>query len=228
MKIYRLSAGEFRSWRDPIERKQLQRRIFDESGITQIRAPSGRILGTARGGGERVPIERARVRGAHHAIAPAECLCREWQKPEGREDEHHPICAHKSHWEAQLAHSPDVPRERAVLNAADRPASNREPPTAAPAEPERAPVPPAPAPEACICRDWAGTSPAQHHALCEFRDRWQRENQLRAPDLVELETGEVAREATPEEAEASRAKAAEDGVGAIELSDGKLYYVRQP
>lgn len=36
----------------------------------------------------------------------------------------------------------------------------------------------------------------------------------------------MAREASPEEAAASRLKEPEDGVGAIELSDGKLYYVR--
>jgi len=46
--------------------------------------------------------------------------------------------------------------------------------------------------------------------------------------LVELETGNVAREATDDEADASKAKADEDGVGTIELSDGRLYYVRQP
>jgi hypothetical protein len=37
----------------------------------------------------------------------------------------------------------------------------------------------------------------------------------------------VIREATDEEVAASKRKAGEDGVGAIELSDGKLYYVRE-
>ncbi len=45
-------------------------------------------------------------------------------------------------------------------------------------------------------------------------------------ELVELETGEVVREATAEEAAASRRKEPEDGVGAIDFGDGKLYYVR--
>jgi len=45
--------------------------------------------------------------------------------------------------------------------------------------------------------------------------------------LVELETGAVIREATDDEVVASKAKAGEDGVGAIGLSDGKLYYVKE-
>ena len=46
------------------------------------------------------------------------------------------------------------------------------------------------------------------------------------PQLIELETGVVAREASAEEAAASKRKEPEDGIGAIELSDGKLYDVR--
>jgi hypothetical protein len=218
MNIYRLSASEFRSWRNRTTRDELRKRIYDVHGITQVRAPSGRILGTARRTSDRVPIEQARVRGAHHAVSPTECLCREWQKPEGKDDEHHPICLKKAAWEAQLAHSPDVPRERALLTAGDRPAKS-------PAQELPAAMP---VPEACVCRNWAGAEPGAHHRLCEFRERWDLEHKAPAPLLVELETGNVVREALPEEVEASRTKEAEDGVGTIELSDGKLYYVRQP
>jgi hypothetical protein len=35
------------------------------------------------------------------------------------------------------------------------------------------------------------------------------------------------RESSPEELEATKVKAEEDGLGAIELSDGKLYYPRE-
>src|SRR6478609_8772246 len=117
MKIYRLNHAEFRMWRDHALRTELLQKIHADRGPTQVRAPSGVILGTARGTTERIPIERSRLRGAHHAVSPAECVCREWQKPEGKQDEHHPICRLKAHWEAQLAHSPDVPRERAILTA---------------------------------------------------------------------------------------------------------------
>jgi hypothetical protein len=88
------------------------KRIFTEHGVTQIRAPSAHILGTARQSSERVPIERAKARAAHHAIRPGEGMCREWQKPIGKEDEHHPICVNKASWESQQAHGPDAPRSR--------------------------------------------------------------------------------------------------------------------
>lgn len=260
MKIYRLNASEFRSWRDRALRTELTNRIHAAHGPTQVRAPSGVILGTARGAIERVPLERARIRGAHHAVSPGECVCREWQKPEGRKDEHHPICRLKSAWEAQLAHSPDLPRERAITVATAQPTEvQTEPSTLAeqrPAEietdaeeapvtsaPASAPPPPhaptaeppvartlAPAPDPidCICREWSGTEDDKHHRICEFRERWEREHNIAAPLLIELETGTVAREATADEADASRANVDEDGVGTIELSDGRLYYVRQP
>ena len=262
MKIYRLNAAEFRSWRDRALRTELTNKIHAEHGPTQVRAPSGVILGTARGPVERVPLERARIRGAHHAVSPGECQCREWQKPEGKEDQHHPICRLKAPWEAQLAHSPDLPRERAITTTATtlqpKKATTTTPPTVlkapqviettvvlepkdedapvaapavsppAPTAPRASALAPAPDPIDCICRDWAGTQDDKHHRICEFRERWEREHNIPAPLLVELETGEVAREATIDEAEASKAKANDDGVGAIELSDGKLYYVRQP
>jgi len=258
MKIYRLSPAEFRLWRDSIARAELLKKIHTDRGPTQVRAPNGVILGTARGTTERVPIERARIRGAHHAVSPGECVCREWQKPAGKEAEHHPICRLKSTWEAQLAHSPDVPRSRAIttvatplpakentsasLSVAPEPATaraidvdveesqvTREPAPAldVPAPPSRV-LTPAPDPVDCICREWSGTADDRHHPICEFRERWEREHNIPAPLLIDLETGETAREATANEAAASKAKATDDGLGTIELSDGKLYYVRQP
>jgi hypothetical protein len=77
MRIYRLSQAEFRAWREHETRAELTKRIFTEHGVAQIRAPSGHILGTARQSNERVPIERAKTRAAHHAIRPGECMCRE-------------------------------------------------------------------------------------------------------------------------------------------------------
>src|SRR6478735_6818755 len=117
MKIYRLSQDEFRAWRDHDARLELMKRVFTEHGVAQVRAPSGRVLGTARQTGERVPIERAKFRAAHHAIRPGECMCREWQKPAGKEHEHHPICVNKSGWESQQLHDPDAPRDRVVVSA---------------------------------------------------------------------------------------------------------------
>jgi len=262
MKIYRLNPAEFRSWRDRALRNELMNKIHAALGVAQVRAPSGVILGTARGVTERVPIERARIRGAHHAVSPGECVCREWQKPEGKQDEHHPICRLKAPWEAQLAHSPDLPRERAITTvataqaqqpeAAAAPDTERTPRALEPAKleapaatapisvptppvPTQAPAPtpagalaPTPDPIDCICREWSGAEDGKHHRICEFRERWEREHNIAAPLLVELETGKVAREATPDEAEASKANVDEDGVGTIELSDGQLYYVRQP
>jgi hypothetical protein len=260
MKIYRLNAAEFRSWRDRALRTELMINIHAAFGPTQVRAPSGVILGTARGVTERIPIERARIRGAHHAVSPGECVCREWQKPEGKQGDHHPICRLKAPWEAQLAHSPDLPRERAITTVATvRPQTPEaaEPSLAEhtlavlepggpealvasapnavsmPTAPEPASIPaatlaPAPDPIDCICREWSGTEDDKHHRLCEFRERWESEHNVPQPLLVELETGTVAREATADEADASKANADEDGVGTIELSDGRLYYVRQP
>jgi len=77
MRIYRLSQAEFRAWREHETRAELTKRIFTAHGVAQIRAPSGHILGTARQSNERVPIERAKTRAAHHAIKPGECMCRE-------------------------------------------------------------------------------------------------------------------------------------------------------
>jgi len=251
MKIYRLNQAEFRQWRDHAARTELLKKIHADRGPTQVRAPSGVILGTARATNDRVPIERARIRGAHHAVSPGECVCREWQKPQGKEGEHHPICRLKAAWEAQLAHSPDTRRQRAIITIATpladtkpshpenesaeveiaAPTEEREERSNAPANTSPTPTPaltPAPDPVDCICRDWAGTDDERHHPICQFRERWEREHNVPAPLLIDLETGETAREATAAEAAASKAKAAEDGLGTIELSDSKLYYVRQP
>src|SRR5450631_3923940 len=174
MKIYRLSQDEFRAWRDHDARTELTKRVFAEHGVTQVRAPSGRVLGTARQTGERVPIERAKFRAAHHAIRPGECMCREWQKPLGKEDEHHPICVNKASWESQQAHDPDAPRDRVVVSttvahaapsegtaptqppppaAAAVPTMPALPPAAAPAqEADRAPTIATPEPTTCICQ----------------------------------------------------------------------------
>jgi len=236
MRIYRLSQAEFRAWREHDTRAELTKRIFTQHGVAQIRAPSGHILGTARETNERVPIERAKVRAAHHAIKPGECMCREWQKPPGKEDEHHPICINKASWESQQAHDPDAPRDRVVVSStvAHEPATSTAP-TERPSAPPRAPIPDEPGssttggtpnPDTCICQEWAGVSTGRHHTLCQFRSQWDREHSVPVAQLVELETGVVAREASTEEAAASKQKESEDGVGAIELSDGKLYYVR--
>jgi hypothetical protein len=242
MRIYRLSQAEFRAWRDHEARMELTKRIFTEHGLSQIRTPSGRVLGTARQTSERVPIERAKFRAAHHAVRPGECMCREWQKPAGKEDEHHPICVNKSAWESQQLHDPDAPRDRVVVSAttahgpepgdstkptepppAPDVSTSAAPPPAAPAAPS---VPAIPEPQTCACHVWAGGVSDHHHPLCQFRSPWERSHGVAALELVDLETGEVAREASPEEAAASKLKEPEDGVGAIELSDGKLYYVR--
>lgn len=255
MRIYRLSQAEFRAWREHETRSELTKRIFTAHGVAQIRAPSGHILGTARQSNERVPIERAKARAAHHAIRPGECMCREWQKPPGKEDEHHPICVNKASWESQQAHDPDAPRDRVVVSTtvahaapSEGTAPTQPPPPALEAVPA---VPKLPAvavveqaagalaqdagatpttathePATCICQDWAGVNLGHHHALCQFRSQWDREQAVSVPQLIELETGVVAREASAEEAAASKRKEPEDGVGAIELSDGKLYYVR--
>ena len=256
MKIYRLSQDEFRAWRDHDARLELMKRVFAEHGVAQVRAPSGRVLGTARQTGERVPIERAKFRAAHHAIRPGECMCREWQKPAGKESEHHPICQNKAGWESQQVHDPDAPRERVVVSVtaahepqpepADSTVLTELPPpalaasvpvvAAGPASPTAlaipvAPVAPAvasatPEPQACVCHIWAGGDSGRHHPLCQFRSAWEREHGASKLELVELETGEVVREATAEEAAASKRKEPEDGVGAIDFGDGKLYYVR--
>jgi hypothetical protein len=237
MKLYRLSQGEFRSWRSREARAALKQRIFTQHGDTQLRAPSGRILGTVRAPEKsaRVPIEKSVKRGAHHAVSPRECICREWQKPAGKEDQHHPICALKGPWEAQQARSPDILRESVVVTGGNEardtlpapppvpPGAGEEAPTATPA-PERV-KPPAPAD--CVCKDWANAVGGSHHPLCTFRKAWLDQQGHAAPQLVELETGTVVREATDEELLASKAKVGDDGVGAIELSDGKLYYVKE-
>jgi hypothetical protein len=239
VKLYRLNQSEFRSWRDREARAQLKERIFAQHGDTQLRAPSGRILGTVRSPehSTRVPIEKSIARGAHHAVSPRECICREWQKPAGKESEHHPICALKAPWEAQQARSPDLLRERVVVGS---PTESRD---TLPAPPESASMPAAggssavsattPEPQAllspadCVCREWAGVVAGSHHPLCTFRKAWEAQQGRAAPQLVELETGTVIREASDDELQASKAKAADDGVGAFELSDGKLYYVRE-
>ena len=225
MKLYRLSQSEFRSWRDREAREGLKRRIFELHGDAQLRAPSGRILGTVRSPEKsaRIPIEKSTVRGAHHAVSPRECICREWQKPAGKEDQHHPICVHKQHWEAQQRHSPDAPRERAVVNG---PGAEATADAAPDTEPAPAP-PPVCEPAACVCQQWAGGVEGKHHPLCTFRKAWEEQQGEVAPQLVELETGTPIREASAEELIASKQKATEDGVGAIELSDGKLYYVKE-
>lgn len=257
MHIYRLNSAELRVWRNRDARETLKHKIHARHGDTQVRAPNGRILGTARSPERsgRVPIERSLARGAHRAVSPRECVCREWQKPAGKKHEHHPICTHKAHWEVQQAKSPDVLRDRAVLGARrpvqaaapavlaaepdeQAPPTERSSRTAVAASdgavgvegaPNAPPEQPATLPPAdCVCREWAGGREGKHHPLCQFRERWERDHGEAQPVLVDLETGAVAREATPEEAEASRAKAKEDGVGAIELSDGKLYYARDP
>ena len=247
MRIYRLNQAEFRAWRDHDARTELAKRVFAAHGVTQIRAPSGRVLGTARQTGERIPIEQAKFRAAHHAIRPGECMCREWQKPLGKEDEHHPICQYKAAWESQQRHDPDAPRERVVVSVASAerttpsssgltaPADAHDTPPEISASieqrvssPDAVLIPASTAlePQGCVCHIWAGGIAGQHHPLCQFRSDWEREHDVPKLELVELETGQVVREATVEEAAASRRKESEDGVGTIDFGDGKLYYVR--
>src|SRR5450432_2158051 len=152
MRIYRLSQAEFRAWREQSTRADLMKRIFTEHGVAQVRAPSGHILGTARQTSERVPIERAKPRAAHHAIRPGECMCREWQKPPGKEDEHHPICINKAAWESQQAHDPDAPRDRVVVSTTVA--------HAAPSEGTAPTLPPPPAAEAVQAVPEAAALPA--------------------------------------------------------------------
>jgi hypothetical protein len=229
MKLYRLNQSEFRSWRDRDARAALKVRIFEQHGDSQLRAPSGRILGTVRSPekSERIPIDRSVSRGSHHAVSPRECICREWQKPAGKEKEHHPICVHKQHWEAQQLRSPDLPRERAVVRGAS---TEVEPPALANAPADAEPAASKPvvqSPTGCVCQEWAGIVEGKHHPLCAFRKAWEAQQGVVTPQLVELETGTTIREASVEEVVASKQKAVEDGVGAIELSDGKLYYVKE-
>jgi hypothetical protein len=178
-------------------------------------------------------------------------MCREWQKPAGKEDEHHPICANKAAWESQQLHDPDAPRERVVVSVtaahepepADSTAPTEPPPAdslasapvsptapaaqaAQPAHAARPPTTTTPEPQTCVCDVWAGGVSGQHHPLCQFKGAWERERGVSKLELVELETGAVVREATAEEAAASKRKEPEDGVGAITFGDGKLYYVR--
>lgn len=234
MKLYRLSQSEFRSWRNREARTALKERVFAQHGDAQLRAPSGRILGTVRAPEKsaRVPIEKSIKRGAHHAVTPGECICREWQKPAGKEDQHHPICAFKGAWEAQQQRSPDLPKERVVVGESSEvrdtvPAPPTVTAAAATEEPAKPEPPQAPPPADCVCREWSGVVAGSHHPLCTFRKAWEAQQGRVAPQLVELETGTAIREATDEEVAASKAKATEDGVGAIELSDGKLYYVKE-
>lgn len=233
MKLYRLSQSEFRSWRNREARTALKERVFAQHGDAQLRAPSGRILGTVRAPEKsaRVPIEKSIKRGTHHAVAPGECICREWQKPAGKEDQHHPICVLKAPWEAQQARSPDVPKERVVVGQSSEvrdtvPAPAEASPATATDEAAKPAPPQAPPPQECVCLEWAGVVADSHHPLCTFRKAWEAQQGRVPPQLVELETGTVIREATDEETTASKAKAVEDGVGAIELADGKLYYVK--
>src|SRR6478735_8392931 len=178
MRIYRLSQAEFRAWRDHEARTELTKRIFTDHGLSQIRTPSGRVLGTARQTSERIPIERTKFRAAHHAVRPGECMCREWQKPAGKEDDHHPICVNKAAWESQQLHDPDAPRDRVVVSAtavhepepADSTAPTEPPPedTTTPEAPPPVilpapPVPAVPDPQTCACHVWAGGPSGHHH-----------------------------------------------------------------
>jgi hypothetical protein len=191
IRIYRLSQAEFRAWREHETRAELTKRIFTEHGVAQIRAPCGHILGTARQSNERVPIERAKSRAAHHAIRPGECMCREWQKPPGKEDEHHPICVNKASWESQQAHDPDAPRDRVVVSttvAHAAPSEGTEPTQPPPSAVEAAALPAAavepetghapasvtPEPATCICQVWAGVSRNRRARRQDARPRFDR------------------------------------------------------
>ncbi len=104
LQIVKLSREQWKEWRNPVTREALKKRIFDHmGGRIQVRGCGGMILGTVRECNTRIPIEQSTARGAHVPIAPGECMCREWQKPEGEEHMHHPVCTRRESWENYIA-----------------------------------------------------------------------------------------------------------------------------
>ncbi len=52
-----------------------------------------------------------------------------------------------------------------------------------------------PAPESCVCKQYAGTKPGEHHAVCQFRQAWENGHRHATVSHGEPEPGDECRDA---------------------------------
>ena len=164
-----------------VQSRELQKRAwFEQYGDCIIKASNGRFLCTARDPKVARPTYQQTATG-RSAPAPHECECRNWGEPhEGR---HHPHCS----WN-RFASKPEKadPKKKlteavVVLKAEDVP-EVAEPETAGGVLPSNitsnAVRTVAPAPEACVCREWPRyDGPTRgHNKYCQYHEQWEAEN----------------------------------------------------
>lgn len=216
-------------------RRMTAREIMGERFLKQykrdvmLQTPGGKFLKMVR----HPDIERPKTSDAMRTVPAAKyCACKDWGNPHpGR---HHPACEHNKHAppEEQAESDTDTRLSEADIAALPAPKDKSvvsdlivEAPGAQPVHENKAP-----APEMCWCAKWHGTEKGKHHALCQNRMQYEREQgQVTATQepeewLVELDGGEAVRPATREEVEQSKQAQIETGLASVEV-EGKRYAV---
>lgn len=129
------------------------------------------------------------------APAPEDCVCREWQWPDGLAHAgHHPICQFFEDTGANTGASPLTPEQQEPVLS----------------------------PEECICKDWQRDDPGEagHHPICQYHDAWLfQQSDLEVHYLYDVSTHPPRRlrRATYEELMAAQRVEAETGTGLIEI-----------
>jgi hypothetical protein len=208
-------------------RDYFRKQVLEQHGECQLRSHTGQFMCSIRDPNVVRPSAKDAMR---NAPKPSSCPCRDWGTPhEGR---HHPICEWNVKAPPDERALPEDSMQSLGMIPVAAPVMKQEKPSILnmPRLPERAvraaaasavsaPVAKAQvmkpvAPEDCVCKDWAKTAasePGKHHPICEHKEAWEawEANHGVAEKflLVNLETSEIGRQATAEEARAARSEA---------------------
>lgn len=194
------------------ERDMIFGEIFAQHGECQLRGMNGIVIKYIRDPNAK----RLTVKDHRTVPKPEHCNCRAWKRADMTR--HHFLCENNKHAPPEERGTQFSKQEKsdALLRAA-RAELIKSPPKASMLLDKTVAVPGAvkavatPKPSECVCREWARSDGKEandehHHPICEHHDKWEAKHR---PEewIVDLDTGENIRPATPQEiAEADTAE----------------------
>lgn len=186
------------------ERDMIFAEIFKQHGTCQLRGMNGIVIKYIRDPN----LQRVTAKDHRTVPKPEHCICKSWKRADMTR--HHFLCQNnkKAPPEERGVQFSKSEKSDAMLRAA-RAELIKAPPKARNLLDQTVSVPGAikaqetPAPADCVCRGWARSDGKEanddhHHPICEHHDKWESKHR---PEewLVDLDTGENIRPATPEE-----------------------------
>ena len=205
-------------------RELIKERLLAEHGPCQVYGINGKFLTMVR---DPNAAKAKAPQGNAQAPSTDQCICKNWALSNGaaHPGKHHPVCQFNDK---------APPEERGSFNDTGgdpttvQAASGGLLPVAAIPAPV---VPAVPSPEDCHCKVWAlpngdAKRPDVHHPICEFKEKWEAANPGDGERyfIVNLNTLQAMREATPAEITQAEAEEAKGGVMTVAI-DGETYGV---